>query len=117
MRSDINQYIKQYHHCQLTFCYRRRDQKIILSWPLYTPFVILHVDLWMPVKYTDIKDNMALMNAMCDMSQFVVVVPVTDEYSSTLADYCFQHMLMKFGLCHLVVLDDGIPFKGTFVVR
>ena len=24
-----------------------------------------------------------------------------------------QHFLMKFGLCHLVVLDDGISFKGT----
>ena len=23
---------------------------------------------------------------------------------------------MKFGLCHLVVLDDGSPFKGSFIV-
>ena len=22
---------------------------------------------------------------------------------------------MKFGLCHLVVIDDGNPFKGAFV--
>ena len=22
---------------------------------------------------------------------------------------------MKFGVCYLVVLDDGIPFKGAFV--
>ena len=22
---------------------------------------------------------------------------------------------MKFGLCHLVVLDDGSPFKGSFI--
>ena len=26
-----------------------------------------------------------------------------------------QHILMKFGLCHLVVLDDGTPFKGDFI--
>ena len=69
----------------------------------------------MPGKYTDSNGNMALMNAMCDMSQFVVVVPVTNESSSTLAENFFQHVLMKFGLCHLVVIDDGTPFKGAFV--
>ena len=68
-------------------------------------------------KYTNSKGNMVLMNAMCDMPQFVVAVHVPGESFATLAKYIFQHVLMKFGLCHLVVLDDGIPFKGTFVVR
>ena len=47
----------------------------------------------MPGKYNDSKGNVVLMNTMCDMSQFVFVVP--DEYSTTLA--------------------DGNPFKGDFV--
>ena len=25
-----------------------------------------------------------------------------------------QHGLLKFGICHLVILDDGSPFKGVF---
>ena len=66
-------------------------------------------------KYTDSKGNIALMNAICDMLQFVVVVPVPDESSDILADHFFHFMLMKFGLCHLVVLDDGNTFKGDFV--
>ena len=69
----------------------------------------------MPGKFTDSKGNTALMNAMCDMSQCVVVMPVPDESSATLPNNFFQHMLMKFGLCHLVVLDDGDSFKGVFV--
>ena len=58
---------------------------------------------------------MALMNAMYDMSQFVIVVPVTKKSSATLAENFFQHVLMKFGLYHLVVIDDGTPFKGDSV--
>ena len=54
---------------------------------------------------------MGLINSMYDMSQFVVVVPVPDESSAILASSFMQHVLMKFGLCHLVVLDDGTPFK------
>ena len=52
---------------------------------------------------------------MCDMRQFVVVVPVPDETSATLVDYFVQHVLMKFGMCYLIVLDDGTPFKEVFV--
>ena len=71
----------------------------------------------MPGKITGSKGNTASMHAMYDMSQFVVVVPVSDESSATLADYFFQHVLMKFSLCHLVVLDDGNLFKGDFVAK
>ena len=58
---------------------------------------------------------MALMNVMCDMSQFVIVVPVPDKSSATLGSYLIQYVLMKFGLCHLVMLDDGNPFKGDLI--
>ena len=54
---------------------------------------------------------MTHMNVMCDLIQCVVVVPVPDEYSATLASYFMQHMFLKFGLCHLVTLDDDIPLK------
>ena len=78
-------------------------------------FAIFHVDLWMPGKYTYSKGNMVIRNTMCDMSQFVVVVPVINESFATLADNRFQHVIMKFGVCHLVVIDDGTPFKCVFV--
>jgi len=89
----------------------------MFSWSVSSPFDILHVNLWIPGHHSDSNGNMTLMNAMCDMSQFVVVVvvPVPDETSTTLVSYFMQHILVKFGLCHLVVLDDGIPFKGAFI--
>ena len=69
----------------------------------------------MPGHYTDSNGYIALMNVMCDMIQFVVFVPVPDKSSATLASYFMQHVLLKFGLCHLVVLDNGIHFKGSFI--
>ena len=49
------------------------------------------------------------------MNQFLVVVPVPDESSATLASYSMQYFLLKFSLCNLVVLDDGTPFKRSFI--
>ena len=59
---------------------------------------------------------MTLMNDMSNMVQFVVAVSIPEERFATLASYYMQHILMKFGLCHLVVLDDGSTFKGAFIV-
>ena len=58
----------------------------MISQYVTSPFNIVYVDLWIHGKCTDSKGNMALMNDMCDMSQFVVVIPVTNEYSATLTD-------------------------------
>ena len=40
----------------------------MLSWSVSLFFAIIPFDRWMPSKYTDSNDNIALMNAMCDMS-------------------------------------------------
>ena len=69
----------------LTHRWRRRGQELMFSWPVSSPFPILRVDLWMPWHFTDSKYNVALMNSMCDMCLFVVIVPVSDETSATLA--------------------------------
>ena len=56
-----------------------------------------------------------MMNTMRDMNQFVVVVPIPDETSTTLSNYYMEHVLKKSSLCHLVVIDDITPFKETFI--
>ena len=51
---------------------------------------------------------------MCDLTQFVVVVPVPGTTSTVIAKYFMQDVLLKFGICLLVVIDDGTPFKAAF---
>ena len=63
---------------------------------------------------SDRNGNVALMNVMCDMTQFFIVVPVPDETAATLAEHFIQHVLLKFCICHLVIVDDGNHFKGVF---
>ena len=88
----------------------------MFSWPISSPFAILHVDLWSPGYMTDQHGYIALMNTMCDMIQFVVVVPVLDETSATLASYFMQHVFLKFGICHLIVIDDVTPLRELLLI-
>ena len=59
-----------------------------------SPFAILHANLWVPKYCTDSSGNVALMNVMCDMPQFVIVVPVPTDTATTLVEYFMQHILL-----------------------
>ena len=61
----------------------------MFSWPISLSIAIIHVDLWMSGKCTDSKSNIVLIHNIFDMSQFVVVVPVTNKYFTTLAENVF----------------------------
>lgn len=45
----------------------------------------------------------------------VVIVPVPDKILATLAENFIQHVLLEVGICHLLILDDGSPYKGFFI--
>ena len=47
----------------------------------------------MSSKYTDSKGNIVLMNDWWGISQFVIIVPVTNESSVTLAENYFNMCL------------------------
>ena len=51
---------------------------------------------------------------MCDIIQFIITVPLSGCTSAIISQYVMQDVLMKFGLCHLVVIDDIILFKSDF---
>ena len=65
--------------------------------------------------HIDNNGYMSLINVMYDKRQFAVDVSVPDKSFATLQSYSMQQILLKFGMCHLVALDDGTPIKGAFI--
>ena len=114
MRKGIKAWIKAGAHCNLTNRWRRRGSELLFSWPVSSPFAILHADLWCPGDFTDYTGSRYLLNVMCDLTQFVVIVPVPGATSAVIAKYVMQDFLLKFGLYLLVVIDNGTPFKAAF---
>ena len=52
---------------------------------------------------------------MCDLCQFLVAVVIKHVNTSELARSLMESVLLKFGLCLVVVADNVITFKGVFV--
>lgn len=50
------------------------------------------------------------------MRRFIVVVPLENETSITFANACIYHILLKFALYDLVVINDGNSFKESSTI-
>ena len=47
---------------------------------------------------------------------FFVIIPVENVKSTTFKITCMQLVLLNFGIYHLVVIDDGNPFKENVLL-
>ena len=90
------------------------SQQLIQSWPLLTPFAVISMDLWSPGDITSPTGVKHILNCMCDTTTFVVRVAIKHANSSELAQAFMENVFLKFGLCLVVVVDNGTPFMYIF---
>ena len=116
MREEVKTWVKGCAHCISYNVWRSRMSELHFSWPITVPFWIMHVDLWSPGLHEDADGNKGyLMNSMCDITQFVVSSPTTDITAAHLAQLFMADVVLTFGMCSVVVIDDGSSFKGVFI--
>jgi hypothetical protein len=115
MRSDISEWCRSCAHCIATDSSIRKNSELAYSWPISQPFFVLHVDLWMPGKTMATDDGSThVLAAMCDLTGFVVSVTTAATEADSLARIFMQDVLLKVGLCGLIVVDADSKFLGAF---
>ena len=114
MRKCIIAWVKSCEGCIPAAVRLRESSGLNHSWPATTPFAILSVDIWKPGDVRNGDGFIGLLNSMCDLTQFVVMAPVVKLEASYIARVFMENVLLKFGLCALVVIDEGKEFCGLF---
>ena len=111
MRQDIKLWIKMCAHCVAYNIWRNRKSELYFSWPVTTPFYIMHCDLWMPGKLVDESGKtLQLLNCMCDLTQFVISILVDDACSENLGKLFMEQVVLSFGMVAVVVVDADSKF-------
>ena len=116
MRQDIKNWVACCAHCVAYNTWRSRKSELYFSWPITVPFWIIHVDLWSPGHISNDKGAKGyLLNCMDDLTQFVVSSPTYDVTAHNLAQLFMSDVILSFGMCAVVVVDEGSNFKSVFV--
>lgn len=115
VRSDVFEWCQQCAHCIATSSSIRRHSELMFSWPISIPFFILHLDLWQPGKTEEVfSGSTHLLAAMCDLTGFVICHQVKDATAAGLGRIFMEEVLLKVGLCGLVVVDAASAFLSVF---
>jgi hypothetical protein len=115
MRSDISEWCRACAHCIATDTNTSRHSELVYSWPISQPFFVLHVDLWVPGKTTATSDGSThVLAAMCDLTGFVILLTTSAIEADSLARLFMQDVLLKIGLCGLIVVNADSKFLGAF---
>lgn len=116
LRNDVKTWVKGCANCVAYNVWRNRKSETHFSWPVTVPFWIMHVDLWSPGDVVTNKEGHKgyLLNSMCDITQFTIATPTFNITAAYLATQFMEHVVLTFGMCAVVVIDDGSPFKSTF---
>ena len=110
---------KECGHCLASKNATQHSSQLDFSWPVTSPFFILHVDLWQPgqvnsSKASWVKRSTHLLAAMCDLTGFILCEDTCEPDSASLAELFMKSVLLKVGFCGLVVIDADSKFRGTF---
>ena len=68
MRDDIRKWIKGCPHCIESNIWRKRSQELHFSWPVTSPFYIMHIDLWQPGNLVDASGKKSIYLTACVIS-------------------------------------------------
>ena len=118
LRDTIRTWVKQCAHCVAYDLWPTRQSELHFSWPVTSPFYIMHADLWSPGDTTMPNGKSAcLLNTLCDLTQFVVCMDVTAcQTSSHLAIVFTREVIMTFGMVAVLVVDADSKFLKDFEI-
>ena len=86
-----------------------------MSWPITAPFYIIHVDLCAPGQIEDENGKtLQLMSVMCDLTQFIVSIIVSDAHSESLGKLFMEQVVFSFGIVAVVVVNADSKFLALF---
>ena len=91
----------------------RRSRELLYSFPIDAPFKVLHVDIYQAGSHSSFEGSTHYLVGACGMTTFAVMEP-TAKANSTMFASSIMKIMMRFGLCHTIVLDKDSKFFSVF---
>ncbi|KAL7291832.1 hypothetical protein TKK_0014612 [Trichogramma kaykai] len=115
MRHDIHNFIRKCPDCQekkLTQS-KTRDPLIITDTPLEA-FDKVSIDTVGKLRLTP-EGNCHLLTMQCNLTKFLIAIPIPNIKASTIADALARHLICQFGAPRAILSDRGTSFLSDLV--
>lgn len=113
MRKSIADYVKSCKECKENKHFIPIKPKTIVTTTPTKPFNIVSIDTVGPFQYTNNRNRYAV-TIQCDFSKYIIVIPIPDKSSTTIARAVIEKCILIFGPMIGIKTDQGTEYKGVF---
>lgn len=111
MSLDIRNYIKRCQICQRNKITKHTKQPLIITSISLTCFESIFIDH--VGKINPVVDGFAyILTIICDLSKFVIAIPVVDTTAETTAKNLVENVFLKYGFPSRITSDNFKSFTG-----
>ena len=115
MIDNTKYWCSQCAHCITYASGRTRESELNVSWPITLTFWIMRMDLWLLEAMVNADGEKGyLMNSMCDFTQYIISSATYKIDSTSLAQLFMSDIILSFGMCSVMFVDDGSPLLSAF---
>jgi len=109
---DITQYIRKCLKCQMSKTTRYTKTALTLTETTEMVFDKVFVDTIGPLPKSD-QGNEYAVTLICDLSKYLVAIPVPNKNAKTVAKAIFKEFVLKYGPLKTFITDMGTEYKNS----
>lgn len=113
MKKTITAFVKACSLCKVNKHYPTVKTKCIVTTTPMNPFNVVSIDTVGPFSLTE-RGNRYAVSMQCDFSKFIIMVPIPDKSSRTIAQAVLENCILNFGPMQFIKTDQGTEYKGVF---
>ena len=91
---------------------RSKSSDLVYNFPIEAPFLVVFFDAYSAGKHTGFEGFECYLIGCCGMCSFACMEPITRVLATTFAS-AIMKILLRYGFCHMVVLDKDSKFFGV----
>lgn len=116
MTKDIAKYVRNCSKCNLNKVKPSNTEKLVLTPTPSKAFDIVVIDTIGPLPQSNYGNKYSL-TLMCDLSKYLVSIPIPDKSASTVARAIFENFILVYGKMHTLISDQGTEFKNELLTE
>lgn len=109
MKGDVKRFVNNCESCKMAKYGQRTQEKFVITDTPAQSFDIMSIDTVGPLPLTS-SGNRYVLTAQCDLSKFVICVPLPDKSAKSVARAIFYRILMVFGPMKRLKTDMGTEY-------
>lgn len=114
LRKDVASFVNKCHQCKVNKPKFQNIEPLCITPTPIAPFDRVIIDTIGPL-VTSQNNNKYALSAICDLSKYVIIIPIPDKRATTVARAIMNEIILIYGPMNTLLSDKGTEFLNETI--